>query len=138
MLLLLVLLSLSSVHVPKLYRLFCVFFIAMHHGACKVEFQPFNRSYSQLTFLTFFINHVFLCSVAAVLLLLPLLVSPVSTFLKIKNRLSVVLSSPSQSVCSLPLARRLLLYRHTTAAVPQFLDGPSAAFAPAAAVAITD
>ena len=22
----------------------------MYHGACKVEFQPFNRSYSQLTF----------------------------------------------------------------------------------------
>ena len=25
----------------------------MYHAACKVEFQPFNRSYSQLTFLNF-------------------------------------------------------------------------------------
>ena len=24
--------------------------IIMYHAACKVEFQPFNRSYSQLTF----------------------------------------------------------------------------------------
>ena len=26
----------------------------MYHAACKVEFQPFNRSYSQLTFFIFF------------------------------------------------------------------------------------
>ena len=26
----------------------------MYHAACKVEFQPFNRSYSQLTFFNFF------------------------------------------------------------------------------------
>ena len=25
----------------------------MHHAACKVEFQPFNRSYSQLTLFNF-------------------------------------------------------------------------------------
>ena len=25
----------------------------MYHAACKVEFQPFNRSYSQLTFFNF-------------------------------------------------------------------------------------
>ena len=28
----------------------------MYHAACKVEFQPFKRSYSQLTFSTFFIK----------------------------------------------------------------------------------
>ena len=27
----------------------------MYHAACKVEFQPFNRLYSQLTFFNFFI-----------------------------------------------------------------------------------
>ena len=26
----------------------------MYHAACKVEFQPFNRSYSQLTFFNVF------------------------------------------------------------------------------------
>ena len=26
----------------------------MYHAACKVEFQPFTRSYSQLTFFNFF------------------------------------------------------------------------------------
>ena len=28
----------------------------MHHAACKVEFQLFNRSYSQLTFFNFFVK----------------------------------------------------------------------------------
>ena len=28
----------------------------MYHAACKVEFQPFNRSYSQLTFFNLFIK----------------------------------------------------------------------------------
>ena len=28
----------------------------MYHAACKVEFQPFNRSYSQLTFSIFYIK----------------------------------------------------------------------------------
>ena len=28
----------------------------MHHAACKVEFQPFKRVYSQLTFSTFYKN----------------------------------------------------------------------------------
>ena len=28
----------------------------MYHAACKVEFQPFTRSYSQLTFFNFFIK----------------------------------------------------------------------------------
>ena len=28
----------------------------MYHAACKVEFQPFTRSYSQLTFSTFYKN----------------------------------------------------------------------------------
>ena len=28
----------------------------MYHAACKVEFQPFNRSYSQMTFFNFFIK----------------------------------------------------------------------------------
>ena len=28
--------------------------IQMYHAACKVEFQPFNRSYSPLTFFIFF------------------------------------------------------------------------------------
>ena len=28
-------------------------FFFMYHAACKVEFQPFNRSYSQLTFFNF-------------------------------------------------------------------------------------
>ena len=28
----------------------------MYHAACKVEFQPFNRSYSQLTFFNFLSN----------------------------------------------------------------------------------
>ena len=28
----------------------------MYHAACKVEFQPFNQSYSQLTFLIFLNN----------------------------------------------------------------------------------
>ena len=31
----------------------------MYHAACKVEFQPFNRSYSQLTFFNFLQNHHF-------------------------------------------------------------------------------
>ena len=31
----------------------------MHHGACKVEFQPFNRSYSQLTFFNFLQSIIF-------------------------------------------------------------------------------
>ena len=26
----------------------------MYHAACKVEFQPFTRSYSQLTFFNFY------------------------------------------------------------------------------------
>ena len=31
----------------------------MYHPACKVEFQPFTRSYSQLTFFNFFYkNHI--------------------------------------------------------------------------------
>ena len=29
----------------------------MYHAACKVEFQPFNRSYSQLTFFNFYIKY---------------------------------------------------------------------------------
>ena len=28
----------------------------MYHAACKVEFQPFKRSYSQLTFFNFFLK----------------------------------------------------------------------------------
>ena len=28
----------------------------MYHAACKVEFQPFKRSYSQLTFFNFFLE----------------------------------------------------------------------------------
>ena len=28
----------------------------MYHAACKVEFQSFNRSYSQLTFSMFYEN----------------------------------------------------------------------------------
>ena len=31
----------------------------MYHAACKVEFQPFKRSYSQLTFFDFFIKFSF-------------------------------------------------------------------------------
>ena len=65
---------------------FVFFYISMYHAACKVELQSFNRWYSQMTFSDFFIKSCFfLCSVAAVLLLLLLLplVSPVSTFLKI-------------------------------------------------------
>ena len=30
----------------------------MYHAACKVEFQPFKRLYSQLTFFNFFIKKV--------------------------------------------------------------------------------
>ena len=30
----------------------------MYHAACKVEFQPFKRSYSQLTFFNFLWNHL--------------------------------------------------------------------------------
>ena len=30
----------------------------MYHAACKVEFQPFNRSYSQLTFFNYFLKLV--------------------------------------------------------------------------------
>ena len=45
-----------------IFRLFCVFFITMYHAACKVEFQPFNRSYSQLFFTSFNIIVFFLCS----------------------------------------------------------------------------
>ena len=30
----------------------------MYHAACKVEFQPFTRSYSQLTFSTFYKKHM--------------------------------------------------------------------------------
>ena len=30
----------------------------MHHAACKVEFQPFKWSYSQLTFFYFFIKNI--------------------------------------------------------------------------------
>ena len=30
----------------------------MHHAACKVEFQPFNRPYSQLTSFNFFIYKI--------------------------------------------------------------------------------
>ena len=34
----------------------------MYHAACKVEFQPFNQSYSQLTFFDFFLKKKsFLC-----------------------------------------------------------------------------
>ena len=33
----------------------------MYHAACKVEFQPFKRSYSQLTFSTFYDIYVFFC-----------------------------------------------------------------------------
>ena len=29
----------------------------MYHAACKVEFQPFKRSYSLLTFSTFYKNN---------------------------------------------------------------------------------
>ena len=31
----------------------------MYHTACKVEFQPFIRSYSQLKFFNFFIKYLF-------------------------------------------------------------------------------
>ena len=31
----------------------------MYHAACTVEFQPFNRSYSQLTFFIFFCSEMF-------------------------------------------------------------------------------
>ena len=30
----------------------------MYHAACKVEFQPFNRWYSQLTFFNFFVRFI--------------------------------------------------------------------------------
>ena len=30
----------------------------MYHAACKVEFQPCNRSYSQLTFLNFVLKYL--------------------------------------------------------------------------------
>ena len=29
----------------------------MYHAACKAEFQPFNRSYSQLAFFNFLQKH---------------------------------------------------------------------------------
>ena len=31
----------------------------MYHAACKVECQPFNRSYSQLTFFNFLIKYLY-------------------------------------------------------------------------------
>ena len=30
----------------------------MYHAACKVEFQPFKRSYSQLTFFNFLLHKI--------------------------------------------------------------------------------
>ena len=39
------------------YYYCCILFMrnidVLYHAACKVEFQPFNRSYSQLTFTQF-------------------------------------------------------------------------------------
>ena len=32
----------------------------MYQAACKVEFQPFNRSYSKLTFFIFFVENLYL------------------------------------------------------------------------------
>ena len=32
----------------------------MYHAACKVEFQPFNRSYSQLTFSNFILRVIYI------------------------------------------------------------------------------
>ena len=107
-----------------IFRLFVCVFITMYHAACKVEFHRFKRSYSADVFHIFYETMFFLCSVAAVLLplLLLLVVSPVSTFLKIKNRLSVALSSPSQCVCPLPLARRCRHYC-CCAAIPRWAIG---------------
>ena len=34
------------------------FYKTRYHAACKVEFQPFNRSYSQLTFFIFFVKAI--------------------------------------------------------------------------------
>ena len=112
----------------------------MYHAACNVEFQPFNRSYSQLSFLIFFIKSCFfLCAVAAVLLLLlplllPLLVSHVRRVSKLKKSAvcGLELAGP---VCVPPPPCQTAGAVDATAAVPQFLDGPSAASAPAAAAA---
>ena len=82
---------------------------------------------------------VFLCSVAAVLLLLllPLLVSPVNT-LKKKWKATVCGLEVAEPVCVPPAPCQTAAALYTTAAVPQFLVGPSAASAPATAAAIID
>ena len=38
--------------------------VLMYHAACKVEFQPFNRLYSQLTFFNFLIKQQQRCAAA--------------------------------------------------------------------------
>ena len=42
----------------------------MYHAACKVEFQPFNRSYSQLTLFIFLYLVYFLMKSTSYVLLL--------------------------------------------------------------------
>ena len=37
----------------------CVVFITMYHAVCKDEFQPFNRSYSELMFFTFIFRIIY-------------------------------------------------------------------------------
>ena len=77
----------------------------------------------------------FLCGGVAAVLLLPLLLSLLAS-------LAYVSKSKKSAVCGLELAEPVCPFCHmaaavdtTTAAVPQFLDGPSPAPAPAAAAA---
>ena len=73
---------------------------------------------------------------AVLLLLLPLLVSPVNTVVSKNNKISAVCGLEfAEPVCVPPPPCQTAAAVDTTAAVPQFLDEPSAASAPAAAAA---